>query len=66
MRVSWTPDEEEAEAADDPHGTVLLAPHLVAWSSMLAAAGGLPPSPAPVAPITPSHRARSPRPGDEA
>ncbi len=63
MRVSWTPDEE---APADPHGTVLLAPHFVAWSSMLAAAGGLPPSPAPVAPLTPSHRARSPQPGGEA
>lgn len=49
MRVSWTP------AGDD------LTPHFEAWTAMLAAAGGLPPAPARVAPIAPSHRARAPR-----
>lgn len=49
MRVSWTPVGED------------LAPHFDAWTAMLAAAGGLPPAPARVAPIAPSHRARAPR-----
>ncbi|WP_010534342.1 DUF3000 domain-containing protein [Brachybacterium squillarum] len=48
MRISWTP-------ADDD-----LAPHFAAWIAMLAAAGGLPPAPPRVAPLTPSHRARAP------
>lgn len=55
MRVSWTPDEPASE-----EGPIDLGPHLAAWSCMLAAAGGLPPAPPPVAPIAPSHRARSP------
>lgn len=60
MRVSWTPDEPSG-------GSVELGPHFAAWSSMLAAAGGLPPAPLPVAPIAPSHRARAPHvPGQDA
>ncbi|WP_276309453.1 DUF3000 domain-containing protein [Brachybacterium endophyticum] len=47
MRVSWTPTSSD------------LAPHFSAWTAMLAAAGGLPPAPAQVAPLVPSHRARS-------
>jgi len=54
MRVSWTPDEV-------PGADIDLGPHFSAWSSMLAAAGGLPPAPPPVAPIAPAHRARAPR-----
>jgi hypothetical protein len=46
MRVSWTPTDAE------------LGPHFAAFSAMLAAAGGLPPAPAQVAPLNPSHRAR--------
>lgn len=65
MRVSWTPDES-ITGEGETGSTVQLAPHFVAWSSMLAAAGGLPPSPAPIAPLIPSHRARSPRGDDEA
>ncbi len=49
MRVSWTP-------VDSEH----LGPHFQAWTAMLAAAGGVPPTPAVVAPIAPSHRARAP------
>ncbi|GAB2550223.1 DUF3000 domain-containing protein [Brachybacterium huguangmaarense] len=58
MRISWTPDENPA-GAGGPHDAVDLdlAPHFAAWSSMLAAAGGLPP--APVAPLAPAHRARA-------
>lgn len=51
MRVSWTPDTP-ATGAD-------LGPHFAAWTAMLAAAGGLPPAPAQVAPLVPSHRARA-------
>lgn len=47
MRVSWTPTSSD------------LSPHFAAWTAMLAAAGGLPPAPAQVAPLVPSHRARS-------
>lgn len=51
MRVSWTPETDD------------LGPHFAAWTAMLAAAGGLPPAPAKVAPLAPSHRARAPRSG---
>lgn len=47
MRVSWTPESDE------------LGPHFQAYTAMLAAAGGLPPAPAQVAPIAPAHRARA-------
>lgn len=53
MRVSWTPVEED------------LAPHFAAWTSMLTAAGGLPPAPPHIAPIAPTHRARAPHPDCE-
>jgi hypothetical protein len=53
MRVSWTPTSD------------VLGPHFAAWSAMLAAAGGLPPAPAQVAPLVPSHRARHHRPVDD-
>lgn len=49
MRVSWTPESDD------------LGPHFAAWTAMLAAAGGLPPTPPHVAPIAPTHRARAPR-----
>lgn len=63
MRISWTP--EDTAAGDDPEGAatdgmVDLGPHFAAWTAMLAAAGGLPPAPARVAPLAPSHRARAP------
>lgn len=51
MRISWTPEDDEE---------LDLAPHFAAWTAMLAAAGGLPPAPARVAPLAPSHRARAP------
>lgn len=54
MRVSWTPDEDD------------LAPHFAAWAAMLGAAGGLPPAPSDIAPISPSHRARAPRTREDA
>lgn len=47
MRVSWTPHSDD------------LAPHLQAFTAMLAAAGGLPPAPMQVAPIAPDHHARA-------
>lgn len=53
MRVSWTPDDDD------------LAPHFAAWTSMLGVAGGLPPSPVDISPITPSHRARAPHPKEQ-
>lgn len=51
MRISWTPEDDQE---------LDLAPHFAAWTAMLAAAGGLPPAPARVAPLAPSHRARAP------
>ena len=59
MRVSWTPEPAPEDEAID------LAPHFAAWVAMLAAAGGLPPAPPRVAPLSPSHQARAPRPEDE-
>lgn len=53
MRVSWTPGEED------------LRGHFQAWTAMLAAAGGLPPAPASIAPLVPSHRARAPLGGED-
>lgn len=52
MRVSWTPTSSA------------LGPHFSAWAAMLTAAGGLPPAPAQVAPLVPSHRARHHVPDD--
>lgn len=72
MRISWTPENQDANDADANSlrtadigakaggGDIDLGPHFAAWTAMLAAAGGLPPAPARVAPLTPSHRARAP------
>ncbi len=67
MRVSWTPESPETpETLADPEGGTDpapdLAPHFSAWIAMLAAAGGLPPTPPRIAPIAPTHHARAPRP----
>lgn len=53
MRVSWTPQSDH------------LGGHFAAWTAMLAAAGGLPPAPASVAPLVPAHRARARTMADE-
>lgn len=71
MRISWTPaeatDHDGASPEDAPSPTALpsLGPHFAAWTSMLAAAGGLPPAPPAVAAIAPAHRARAPRASDD-
>ncbi|MGQ4495327.1 DUF3000 domain-containing protein [Dermabacteraceae bacterium P13077] len=50
LRASWTPEDPQQ-----------LAAHFAAWGSLMCAAGGLPPLPVEVSPLTPTHRARSPR-----
>lgn len=64
MRVSWTPEPPAPDPAPAAHSDAMidLAPHFAAWTAMLAAAGGLPPAPARIAPIAPTHHARAPRP----
>lgn len=54
MRVSWTPADDSFDG------------HFQAWTAMLAAAGGLPPAPASIAPLVPSHRARAPHTANDA